>query len=213
MYLDIKTTVHQPLEVIFKKLKLLKVELLKAPKRLQAMIMHLQRYSFQTKYLQEVHQVTAAMLFRSQITNTESSEWSNQQLFQVLRYQEICPTFEIDTKVDRRVTDQIYTAIQEATVGDTMLTQLKTASLEGWPATCAGLSPELTPYWTFKEELAVLDGIIYKGTKIVIPKLLRRNMLERLHVSHQRTAATLRRARQVVYWLDMTEDNKQRTEL
>ena len=77
---DVKIqTDHQPLEAILKK------SLLKAPKRLQAMIMYLQRYSFKVEYLPGPQQVTADMLSRSPITlkNGHSEVDSNNQVFQV----------------------------------------------------------------------------------------------------------------------------------
>ena len=42
----------------------------------------------------------------------------------------------------------------------------------------------------------ILDGVVYKGPRVVIPTSMHRDMLKRLHVSHQWLEATLRRARQ-----------------
>ena len=50
------------------------------------------------------------------------------------------------------------------------------------------------------------DGIIYKGDQIVVPLSLRADYLGRLHASHMGCESTLRRAREVVYWPNMTED-------
>ena len=107
---------------------------------------------------------------------------------------------------DRRVTDKRYRSIQQATLTDETLVKLMHTILSGWPLSAADVPAELVQYWTFRDELAILDGIVYKGTKIIIPTTLRRDTMERLHSSHQGTAATLRRARLIVYWPNMALD-------
>ena len=73
--------------------------------------------------------------------------------------------------------------------------------------------PELREYWTFKDELAVLDGIVYKGSKVFIPISLKLDILERLNFSQQGVSATIRRARQIVYWPHMADDIKTHTKI
>ena len=47
------------------------------------------------------------------------------------------------------------------------------------------LCPEqVLDYWNFRDELTVVDGLMLKGQKIVIPSALRPNMLEILHQGH-----------------------------
>ena len=46
------------------------------------------------------------------------------------------------------------------------------------------LHVELKPYWLYRDELAVIDGIILKGRHIVIPQSLRQQILEQLHINH-----------------------------
>ena len=197
---DIKIhTDHQPLVSIMKK------SLLKAPRRLQSMIMALQRYCFEVQYRPGSEQVTADMLSRSPIMTSQDHVGDNNQIFQIM-YQENHGLFDIDPKQDCKVTDARYKSIQQATLVDSTLSQLMKTILSGWPQSIAEVHPVIQHYWTFRDELAVLDGIIYKGIKIIIPEILRRETLERLHASHQGAAATIRRARQVVYWPNMAQD-------
>jgi hypothetical protein len=49
-------------------------------------------------------------------------------------------------------------------------------------------------------KLSVLDSIIYKGSKIVIPQCLRKDMLERIHTGHIGIEKCLKRARDVLFW-------------
>ena len=55
------------------------------------------------------------------------------------------------------------------TQADDELAILKHTIMQGWPKTIKQVPPELQPYWTFREELTIEDGLILKGTRIVIP--------------------------------------------
>ena len=50
------------------------------------------------------------------------------------------------------------------------------------------------------------DGIVLYGPCIVVPKAARREVLARLHASHQGVKRTNRRARQSVYWPGINSD-------
>ena len=54
---------------------------------------------------------------------------------------------------------------------DDELALLKHTIMQGWRAkSIKQVPPELQPFWTFREEITVDDGLILKGTRIVIPK-------------------------------------------
>ena len=55
-----------------------------------------------------------------------------------------------------------------ATQADNELAILKHTIMQGWPKTIKQVPPELQLYWTFREELTIEDGLISKGTRIVI---------------------------------------------
>jgi hypothetical protein len=42
----------------------------------------------------------------------------------------------------------------------------------------------LQKYWNFRDEITVLDGLLYKSQRIMVPKTLQREMLVKLHESH-----------------------------
>ena len=52
---------------------------------------------------------------------------------------------------------------------DDELTLLKHTIMQGCPKSIKQVPPELQPFWTFREELTVGEGLILKGTRIVIP--------------------------------------------
>lgn len=57
-----------------------------------------------------------------------------------------------------------------------------------------------------KRELSVVDGIIYKGSKIVIPKSLRGDMIKKIHTGHLGIEKCKKRAREVMYLLWINQD-------
>jgi hypothetical protein len=55
---------------------------------------------------------------------------------------------------------------------------------------------------------SVDDGLVLLGQRLVVPQALRKEVLKRLHASHQGIERTLRRARQTVFWPGITSDIK-----
>lgn len=51
-----------------------------------------------------------------------------------------------------------------------------------------------------------MDGNIYKGSKIVIPKSLRKEMLQKIHKGHLGIEKYKKRAREVMYWPQINKD-------
>ena len=68
------------------------------------------------------------------------------------------------------------------------------------------LPEHLHPYWCFRDELTILDGIVTKGSRIVIPKSMRPGTLSCLHDAHHGLTSTLQRARHTVYWPKIQDD-------
>ncbi len=52
----------------------------------------------------------------------------------------------------------------------------------------------------------MVDDIIYKGSKIVIPKSLRKEMLKKIHAGHLGIEKCKRRAHEVMYWSRINQD-------
>ena len=55
---------------------------------------------------------------------------------------------------------------------------------KGWPPTKDACDGEIHEVWNCREELSVTDGVIFKGSKIVIPTSVRKLILERIHQGH-----------------------------
>ena len=64
----------------------------------------------------------------------------------------------------------------------------------------------IKPYFAFRDELAIVNGLILKGDRILIPKSLCEQCLKHLHKSHIGITKTLACARTSVFWPDIGKD-------
>ena len=75
--------------------------------------------------------------------------------------------------------------IKEETAKDETLPLLRSIITRGWPDTRSGCPVHLHAFWNYRDELTVADGVILKGTRILIPKSLQADVLQQLHYAHQ----------------------------
>ena len=76
----------------------------------------------------------------------------------------------------------------------------------GFPTSPHSIPPQLLPYWRFREELSVVDGVLMYGLRAVIPPKLRHEVLTNLHSAHQGITQMSNRASQCVFWPGITSD-------
>ena len=72
-----------------------------------------------------------------------------------------------------RIKDERLQQVRNATATDATLARLGESILKGWPDHRADTDVELLPYYNYRDELTIHDGIIYRGERIVIPRSLR----------------------------------------
>ena len=87
-----------------------------------------------------------------------------------------------------------------------MLNSLKDIVLSGWPDNLRDVPNNIRTFWTFRDEIDVQTGIIYQRWKVIIPKSMQNEMLQKIHKSHLGIAASIRKARDVMYWPNMSND-------
>ena len=97
-------------------------------------------------------------------------------------------------------------SIQKETQNDAELQTLLQYIMKGFPMTKDECYDAIKPYFTYREELTVVDGLVLKGQHIVIPNKLRQSCLTRLHIVHMGVYKTLYPARQSVFWPSLTKD-------
>ena len=74
--------------------------------------------------------------------------------------------------------------IRVATQEDDELGLFKHTITQGCPSTIKEVPNVLQPYWSFRKELMVEDGIVLKGTQIVIHTMKHEAILKLLHEGH-----------------------------
>ena len=92
------------------------------------------------------------------------------------------------------------TELQQASSQDHHLQKLKHFIITGWPDSKYEMSTELKPYWSYRDELVVIDGMILKGRCIIIPNSLRQQVLNQLHTNHMGIEKMKLLAHKCVYW-------------
>ena len=74
------------------------------------------------------------------------------------------------------------------------------------------LPQELHPYWNFRDELSIKDGLVTKSSGLLIPSTLRRKMLEQIHEGHQGIEKCMLKARESVFWPGISDDFREGVE-
>ncbi|XP_064469915.1 uncharacterized protein K02A2.6-like [Ornithodoros turicata] len=79
----------------------------------------------------------------------------------------------------------------------------------GWPPSRRHLRQELQPYCDCHDELHFEQGLLCRGMRLVIPDKYRKYALDKLHVGHRGMTACKSRARESLYWPNMTQNIEQ----
>lgn len=187
-------TDHQPLQSIFQK------DLASAPKRLQKMMLFLQRYNFTVVYRKGSSLHLADALSRAPCQDKDTTP-SLPDTFHVFRAHlaHLNPT-------SPALTDTTRELLRKATASCPNMQILQHYILHGWPSTKEHLPHELQAFWHFREELSVAEGILLKSTRAIVPTSLRPSMLSKIHHSHRGAEYCLRFARDAVFWPNMSKD-------
>lgn len=182
-------TDHRPLETIFRK------PLSSAPKRLQKMMMKLQRYHFKVRYKMGKSLYLADTLSRAALpTNSEATVTG----FNVFRLD-----LEKTSCGNPRISMETYNELREATQADPMLIQLSNIIVSGWPPKKEDLPDCLQQFWNYRDELTIYNGVIFKTNRAVVPSSLQSKMLQKIHISHFGSDSNIRMAKDVLYWPGM----------
>jgi Integrase zinc binding domain len=70
----------------------------------------------------------------------------------------------------------------------------------GWPEERNNVETALKEFWLVRDSLTIHNGLILKGERIFVPSSMRKSMLERLHLPHLGMEATIKLARDTIYW-------------
>ncbi|KAK7105231.1 hypothetical protein V1264_016637 [Littorina saxatilis] len=177
---------HKPLEAILQK------PLSAAPRRLQGMMLRAQAYDIVVRYKKGKEMYLADTLSRAYInapSKQEDIELVNMVAFLPIRQERL-------------------EKLKNATDDDETLQRLKKVIMTGWPEEKQDLPAELTSYFSFRDEISVQDGLIFKGERVVVPISMRHEMKTAVHSTHSGIDGCLKRARECLFWPGMSGDIK-----
>ncbi len=175
-------TDHKPLVSIVEK------SLTAAPPRLQRMLLQLQGYKFSLEYKPGKENQLADAL--SRLPNIHNDA-----------------TIDLDMRVDHvAFSTSKVSQIQSETIRDPVLNELRETIIVGWPEQMKQTPIDIRPFWSIRDQLSVLDGIIMKGHQVVIPRSIQHDILQQLHACHMGMEKTKLRAKDTVFWPNMCTD-------
>ncbi len=93
--------------------------------------------------------------------------------------------------------------LKEETNKDSSLVKLIRAVMNGWPASRFMVPSQVSPFWDYRDEFSVYDGIIFHSNCVVIPQSMHGEMLKIIHQGHFGIVLSKRRARDVLFWPGM----------
>lgn len=185
-------TDHKPLIGVFNK------PLNSAPPRLQAMLLRLQKYSLTLKYIpgKDLHipdTLSRASLIRSLKDESDTLHQEGEHMIHSIR-------------ANAPITEKKAEEFRTAYSSDPDFEELSKQCKKGWPQHIKNVPQNVRCYWPVKDELHQVDGLFFKGDKIIVPKCLREEMLIKIHESHLGIVKCKSRARSCLYWPRLNED-------
>jgi transposase InsO family protein len=183
----------KPLETIFQK------ALHAAPPRLQRMMIKVQGYDFDVKYRPGPQMVLADTL--SRLPNPANNEEMQLEYINTIKQDQDNISMDLMSFSTTKQEE-----IRQETQRDQDLSALAQVIFSGWPERIQDVPNQLREYWSYRDELAVENGIIIKGKQVLIPGTVRADILRQLHEGHQGIEKTRLLARQAVYWPRIHKD-------
>ena len=93
------------------------------------------------------------------------------------------------------MTDSRLEALRVATEADQVMTALKQIILKSWPDERIHAPPVVQMYFAFRDELAIHNGIVFRGERVVVPASQRSVLKQKIHSSHLGIYGCLSRAK------------------
>ena len=97
--------------------------------------------------------------------------------------------------------------LREMSTPDRTLRALQRVLSSEWPSTIKDLPKDLRPYWSYRDEISISDGVIFKGSSYPMHWELS-DILRQLHEAHHGIEKTRLLMRESVYWPHIYRDIK-----
>ena len=102
------------------------------------------------------------------------------------------------------VTKERLIDFQQKTKDDAASQQLKQTIQLGWPDSRDAVPAEIRAFHNYRDDLSVQCDILFRGNRVIVPTVMRSEMLKKIHASHIGIESCLRRAREILYWPGMS---------
>lgn len=113
---------------------------------------------------------------------------------------ELLEIHEIEVESPLAISSSKLKEYQDATQIDHALNTMKRFCKTGFSADKAMWPEDTKQYWSIRVELNTRVGVCLRGNRIIVPKEKRRKVLHQLHRAHCGTEKMKRKARNAVYW-------------
>ncbi len=154
-------TDHQPLVSCWKK------PVANNSPRLQRLLLCLAQYDIELEYLKGKENIIADALSRVYPLHSKEEPEAAIPVNML--------TEEIPADADG------IAGFRKATAKDQVSGLLMKIVQEGWPASRKDCHPLILDYWTYREEISVENGLLFKGHHLIVPKSLRNRVLQKIH--------------------------------
>uniref|UniRef100_A0A0L8FP40 Uncharacterized protein n=1 Tax=Octopus bimaculoides TaxID=37653 RepID=A0A0L8FP40_OCTBM len=99
------------------------------------------------------------------------------------------------------ITNTKLEQIKEETSKDEELQLLTQMVIQGWPEKRHQVQSLIREYWAIHDDISVENGILMAGSRIIIPKSMQKEILDKIHQGHLGMKKCKLRAKSVVYWV------------
>ena len=148
-------TDNKPLQSIFAK------SITKAPPRIQRFLLRLQRYNFTIEFIPGRHLYIADMVSRAYLQDVAESEVPDIEY----HVHAVISNLPISTSK--------FEEFKQRTLNDLVSKEVMTCVRDGWPQNLSECSPTIKPYFQIRDELSIVDGVLLKGDRVVVPSSMR----------------------------------------
>jgi hypothetical protein len=169
---------HKPLEVILKK------SINEAPRRLQRMLLRLQKYNVELQYRPGKDMWIADLLSR-----LFAKEEKPQSIFAV-------KVQNVPLDAELAISASAQQKIKDASTKDSEISEILSGKIP-------------SRYKAVKDEIATKNGMAFKSGRLIVPVELRSEALKQLHLGHKGICSTQRLARETFFWPGITSDIQQ----
>ena len=108
-----------------------------------------------------------------------------------------------------KVAPEKLAQLQRCMGQERILQTLKTTVLSGWPEHREKVPVPIRDFWSYGEEISIHNGVLFKSHRVIIPTVMRAEILSKIHSSHMGIEYCLRKAKDIVFWPGMSTHIKE----